>query len=439
MLAPLLYNLLLLAASPLLLLYLGYRLGVQGKSRQGLGERWGGVPRLGPPPAAGRIWVHAVSAGEMVAAAAVVRRLHELDPKIEVAVSTTTPAGRQQAERLLPAAVARFYFPFDFLPCTLAALLRIRPTVVCPIETEIWPNWLWLARVLGCRAALVNGQFADKGFRRARHARPLYRWALHRLNALHVQTARAAERALFLGAPPERLRVAGNVKFEQTISALPAETEALLRRRLELDSGRPVWVAGSTHPGEEDQVLDAFQQAHTCAPELVLLLAPRHIERAPDVLAAVRARGWSADRRSSTETGPVEVLVLDTMGELAAVYALASVVFVGGSLAPIGGHDILQPLFHGRPVLFGPHMHNQHDLARLALDSGAALQVTDARELAAAVGRVCTDVCFCDDLAAAGRLLLADNAGAARAAAELLRSLARPGMSGGREPALGAR
>ena len=436
MLPALLYNLLLFLLSPLGLLYLAYRLLVLRKSREGLPERLGWSPRLGPPPPGGRVWFHAVSAGEAVAAAAVVRRLRALAPDLEYVVSCTTPAGRAQLDRLLPEATARFYFPFDLLPCVLLALLRVRPTVVCPVETEIWPNWLFWARTLGCRAALVNGQIADKGFQRARRGRWLYGWALHQFDALWMQTERAAERARFLGGPSARIRVAGNVKFEQQTAVPAGSTADLVRTRLDLQGSRRLWIAGSTHPGEETELLAAFRQLRGELPDLVLLLAPRHVQRAPEVLAEVRAAGFRADLRSAPGRDPVEVLVLDTMGELSGLYALADVVFVGGSLAPIGGHDILQPLFFGKPVLFGPHMHNQHDLARLALEANAVVQVADGPALVEAVRRLLTDAARRRELEAAGRRLLTENAGAAQACAAVVASLARQATGAGPLPEL---
>jgi 3-deoxy-D-manno-octulosonic-acid transferase len=196
---------------------------------------------------------------------------------------------------------------------------------------------------------------------------------------------------------------------------------------LGLADRRPLWVAGSTHPGEEEQVLAAFRAARTAVPSLALLLAPRHIERTEAVLELVRANGWQAERRSlapATAT-PCDVLVLDTMGELSSLYALGQVVFVGGSLASIGGHDILQPIFQGCPTLFGPHMHNQQDLARLALEAGAAVQVADAEALGAEITRLLTDPAAHQQLRANGERLREQNRGAAVECAHLLVELAR--------------
>lgn len=436
-LAPLLYNAALFAASPLLLGYLLYRLVWRGKSRAGLAQRFGAAPRLGPPPAAGRVWLHAVSAGEMVAAAPIARELVSLSPGTEIILSSTTPAGFAQARRLVPEAAAHFFFPFDFLPCVRWALARTRPTVVASVETEIWPNWLREARRRGARVALLNGKISDRNFRRASRVRPLYRWALGLFDAMMMQTAVDRERATSLGALERRLRVGGNTKFEQEVTRLDPRREAQVRAELGLTAGEPLWIAGSTHAGEEAQVLDAYVRTRTHIPNLRLLIAPRHIERADEVAATIEQSGFLTLRRTQAAAAspsapptpntqhskPPPVVLLDTIGELAAFYALADVVFVGGSLVTIGGHDVLQPLLHGKPTLFGPHMHNQRDLAAQTLAAGAAVQVADADALADEVARCLTDPDHVAALTRAGANLLTQHRGAARSAAELLVTL----------------
>jgi 3-deoxy-D-manno-octulosonic-acid transferase len=434
LLMPLVYNLALLLASPLLLGVLVYRVLVLKKSREGLHERFGWMPSLAPPPPAGRLWLHAVSAGEAVAAAAIIERLRKESPGLQIVLSTTTPAGRKQAERVRHHLAALVYFPFDLLPCVLLALGRLKPTAVAAVETEIWPNWLWLSRATGRRTALVNGQITHRGYSRASRVAWLYRWCLSCLDGLLMQHDEAATRVLALGAPSKSTRAAGNVKFDQPHLDPTPETRRLIEDALGLgrDRGngrRNVWVAASTHPGEDELVLTAFRQVRERIPGACLILAPRHIERSEQVAALAAAGGWNHGRRtelpSSAAGGePLDVLVLDTMGELAGLYALADVAFVGGSLVPIGGHDCLQPLFHGTPVAFGPHMHNQRDLARATVQAGAAVEVKDAAGLADEVTRLCADSVAAAEMRAAGLRVLEANRGAALECAIILARLA---------------
>jgi 3-deoxy-D-manno-octulosonic-acid transferase len=445
------YNLLLTLLSPVAAGYLLYRLMLRGKSREGLGERLGAAPVLGPPGPDGRVWIHAVSAGETVAAAPVVRELRARAPELEVIVSSITPAGHAQARRLIPEASRWFYFPFDFVWCVERALSRAHPDVFVAVETEIWPNFLHAARRRGVRTVLINGRFSDRGFRRAARLRPLYRWALASVERFAMQSALDRERGIVLGALPERLQVVGNTKFDQNVPQLSAEEAAAARATFDWEPGRPLWIAGSTHPGEEEQILDAYTAVRHDVPDLTLMIAPRHVERADEIEALIRARGMRVMRRTgvgkavslpSESLGQADsllhsVALLDTVGELAGFYALADVVFVGGSLIPKGGHDILQPLFHGKPTLFGPHMHNQRDMTTLALAAGAVLQVADADELAHQVRRLLTDTPARTALRAGAERLLAANRGAAQRSAEVILEMLDERAPGVRRWALG--
>ena len=426
----LLYNAGQALLSPALAMYLGYRLMVQGKSREGFCQRLGALPRLGPPPPAGRIWLQAVSAGEVAAAAPIIRHLRRRPTPPEVVLSTTTPAGQEQARRLQLDLAACCYFPFDFWPCVVAGLNRLQPTAIASVETEIWPNWLQAAGQRGVGTALVNGRFSDRGFRRAHPFRCLYRWPLRRLDALLMQSDRDAERARRLGGPEDRLRVVGNAKFEQNVPPLDAAEARRLRGELGLVEGQRLLIGGSTHPGEEAALLDAFAKLLPRFPDLRLLLAPRHLRRADEVERLIRKRGWNCRRRSRTDSPKATrapVVLLDTMGELARLYGLATLAFVGGSLVPVGGHDVLQPLFHGVPPLFGPHMHNQRQFAALTTEAGAAVQVDSAACLSREIASLLDDAERRNRLQAAGRALIRRHAGAARDAAELLADLAAAG------------
>lgn len=445
-----LYNLILL---PVLFPYLAWRLLVRGKSREGLAERFGRVPDLGPPPEEGRIWVHAVSLGETVAATPVVAALRDAMPGAAILVSTTTPTGQAQARRDLPHASLHFYFPFDLPWVTRRVLDRLRPSAIVLMEAEIWPNLLAAARRRGIPVVIANAHLSDRTLRRGARLRPLLAPLFAGITRYLAQSLAIRDRAVALGLPPERAVVSGHTKFDQPVPALgPGEADAI-RAQFGLASGQPLLLAGSTHEGEEELVLDAWETARALIPDLALMLAPRHLVRVPLIRALIDRRGYEVQSRSETAAGalglgvggwersgltpnsqpltPGAVFLLDTMGELAKFYGLASVAFVGGSLVPKGGHDILQPLFHGVPVVFGPHMHNQRALASLCLEAGAARQVASAAELAEAVVALTRDVeCRQRLLAAAERLLVENRGAAARCAAvvaDLIRSRRVPG------------
>lgn len=383
----LLYNLGLFAASPVLVLYVLWRLVILGKARGGWAERLGFI-RI--PPARGRlrVWVHAVSAGEVVAASSLVKAIASLNQNVSIVLSTTTPAGKDMAAAKCPQVEAAFYFPLDLLPCVARALRSVRPDVCVLLESELWPNFLAACARARIPSVVANGRVSDRTWRRASWARPILAWAVRNVSFFAMQSQRDALRIGALGADPSRVSVCGNVKFDQDIPPLPPAEKRQLMTTLGVSDEDLAIVAGSTHPGEEEQVARAFKSIRASCPRARLIIAPRHIARAPQVIQTILRSGLHAHRRTEGPARPGEVVVLDTMGELARVYGLAQAAFVGGSLVPIGGHDILQPVAHGVPVFFGPHMHKQRDAAELALQAGVGFQVKDADELAREMGEL---------------------------------------------------
>jgi 3-deoxy-D-manno-octulosonic-acid transferase len=439
-----LYNLLLL---PILLPYLCWRLIVRGKSREGLAERFGRVPSLGPAPAEGRVWVHAVSMGETVAAMPVVAALRKALPGAAILVSSTTPAGQAQAQRAFPEAALHFYFPID-LPWVAARVLeRIRPSAIVLMEAEIWPNLVTAAQRRGVPVIVANAHLSDRTLRRATRLRSLLSPLFAGITRYLAQSPAIRDRAISLGLPAERVAVVGHTKFDQEMPTLSSEEAAELRSEFGLAPGQPLFLAGSTHEGEEELILDVWEAARRSAPHLALMLAPRHLTRLEEIRSLIEHRGLEVRARSEafgdraavtddtamelcecrqpTAIGPSTVLLLDTMGELAKLYGLAAVVFVGGSLVPKGGHDILQPLFHGVPTVVGPHMHNQRTLVELALGEGAVEQVADADELAKALVRLLGDCCVRAEMQAAAARLLGANRGASTRCAAVVAELVR--------------
>lgn len=391
-----------------------------------LAERLGFVP-LQPGP--DRFWVHAVSVGEVMAAVPLVHALHQRWPDTEVVVSTVTPTGARVARTRLPEATATFAFPLDLGPATARAVRRVRPRCFIALETELWPNLLRTLAVDGTPAILVNGRLSDRSFRRYAWVRPLFRRVLDHVALFCMQSDEDARRIISLGAHPERVVVTGNLKMEAPEGLEGAEQ--LWRRLLHLGPAR-VWIAGSTHRGEEGPILDAFvalREELRGSPEpLCLILAPRHPERVDEVEALGRARGLPLVRRSRIGPGgPNEVIVLDTVGELATLYAVAEVIFVGGSLVPAGGHNVIEAALHAKPIVFGPHMTNFRNAAALLLRARGAFQIRDAGELLPTLRTLLADAATRRRLSEAAWSAVRAHQGACRRTVEALESLLERG------------
>jgi 3-deoxy-D-manno-octulosonic-acid transferase len=375
----------LLLATPWWLLQMARR----GKYRAGLGERLGRVPaRLLRTDPAGCIWVHAVSVGEVLAAAALVERLRARFPRRRVLVSTTTATGQKLARERL-GAESVFYFPLDFAFAIQPYLKLLRPALVVIAETEFWPNFLRLARRSGARVAVVNARVSDRSLPRYRRWRPLLKAVLQNVDLFLAQSEEDASRLTVIGAPAGRVRVSGNLKFDaQAPASLPLVEE--LRRAL--PPPWPVIVCGSTVEGEEPLLLRALEIVLARRPEATFILAPRHPERFDQVAGLLAGSGLKHLRRSRWQGQPLagKILLLDTLGELAAVYAVATVAFVGGSLVPGGGHNILEPAQFGVPILVGPHTENFRDIVTL-FQRGDAVRVAAPRDVAGVLLELLTD------------------------------------------------
>ena len=385
-----------------------------GKYLRTLGDRMGRAPRDMPPGGGPSIWIHAVSVGEVLAARVLVQPLKARLPGHRVFVSTTTLTGNAVARDTVRGADGVFFAPFDFTPPVNRVLDRLDPVLLVLMETEIWPNLIHRARRRGVRIAIVNGRISPRSFPRYRWARPLLRHVLAEVDLFLMQADAHRDRVLAMGAPPERVHVVGNLKYD----ALPeAETPPALRRALGQDGPAPpaLWVAGSTVEGEEDAVLQAFTTLRRRHPRARLLIAPRHPERFAAVADLVARRGLACARRTALSaagwTGG-DVLVLDTLGELAQVYPLATLVFVGGSLADAGGHNVLEPAVAGRAIIVGPHMENFREIAAAFLAEDALVQVRDAAGLMDTSIRLFDDAAARDAMGARAQAIVARNRGA---------------------------
>jgi len=420
------YNLLLMAAMPVVVVWLGWRLLVKGKQIGDWGHRFGLVPRLGSERRP-RIWVHAVSAGEMAAARPVVAALREALPGAAIGVSTHTDTGMAVARRGCPGADALFYLPFDSPDCMGLALWRLRPDLVVVVEKELWPNLLGLARMSGARVLVVNGRVSDRMVGRARYGWGLVRWLYELPDLLCVQSEEDAARLRRLEVSGRRIVTAGNTKVD-TLANRDEEAEARLAEELGV-GGEEVWlVAGSTHPREEEEVVEAFRRIRQELPSARLLLAPRHLERAGAVWEMVRGRGLEVARRSEGGAARSEaVVLLDTMGELRAAYGFATAGFVGGTLVPVGGHNLLEPVASERAVLFGPHTANCADVADLVVEEGVGFRIGDAAELAERFLRIARDGELRGRVACRARALIEAQRGASTRCAAAARALLAEG------------
>jgi 3-deoxy-D-manno-octulosonic-acid transferase len=364
-----------------------------------LRERFGFLPAELHQNSSGAIWIHAVSVGETMAIANLVHEIARRFPQKKIFLSHVTPAGREAGEKRIPEVSGRFYLPFDWAWSVRRTLCTIRPSVLIIVETELWPNLLRCAKEYRAHVALVNARVSDRSFGRYRALRPLLRYALDNLECVCAQTARDAERFKEIGMKPDRVAVTGNLKFDAA-SAPEAEFAGTLRNALAAAGQGPVLIAASTMPREEDLVLGAWQAVRARFPKALLVLAPRHTARFEEVENLLKAKSFTGVRRSSFAPGAraladalssADVLLLDTIGELAGLFGIADVVFMGGSLVPTGGHNFLEPAFWAKPILFGPHMHNFRDVTELFLGENAALQVSNAEELSQIVSALFAD------------------------------------------------
>ena len=404
-----LYSLALYAATPLVLARLLVRSLRLPAYRRRWRERFGIVP--GRPPA-GAVWFHAVSVGEAQATLPLVRALRARWPGLPVAVTTTTPTGSERVRELYGDEVYHCYLPYD-LPSAVARFLsRLAPRAAGVMETELWPNLFRACARRAVPVVVANARLSARSAAGYRRVRPFIARVLADTRLIAAQSEADAARFRDLGADPARVAVTGSVKFDIRLPPSLREQAEALRRQLGAE--RPVWIAASTHEGEEEQVLDALAQVRHGEPDVLLVLAPRHPERCDRVAALCRRRGLALVRRS--EGRPVAtstaVYLLDTLGELTLFYGAADVAFVGGSLVPRGGHNVLEAAAQGIPVVIGPHTFNFALISRQLVEAGAARRVRDAGQCAAAVADLLRDPNLRHDMGERGRALVDANRGA---------------------------
>lgn len=385
-----------------------------------VGQRFGfGFPSLPE----GTVWVHAVSVGEVQASAPLVRNLLERFPDRRLLVTTVTPTGAERARSLFGDRVEHCYIPFETPDAVGRFFAAIRPSFAMIMETEIWPNLYHGCGSRGIPLILVSARISPRSVGSYRRLLPLFRETLSHGILIAAQSEADAERFLSLGASPERTWVTGNIKFDITMPATLADDGRALRDTAW--PGRPVWVAASTHEGEEAQVLDAHARIRRDQPDALLLLVPRHPPRFSNVAALLQKRGISYVTRTSGRPceSDTAVYLVDTMGELPLMYAASQVAFVGGTLVPVGGHNLLEPAGLGVPVVTGPHLYNTQEIADMFAAVGASALVADATELADAVGGLLADPAMAREQGEKGRAIVENNRGSLQRLLVLLEPL----------------
>ncbi len=426
----LLYSLLLTLGFVLLLPRFAIDAFRSGKYVTGLKERLGNLPRI-PSDGHSIVWLHCVSVGEARAAQSLVHALMERFPSTRLVVSTTTVTGQKVASEIFARqAAAVFYFPIDWAWTVRRALRAIRPSAVLIMETELWPRLLRECRQQQIPVALVNGRISERSFGRYKRIRPFIQRVLNDLTLAIMQSAEDAKRIRDLGMSEDRLKLSGNLKFDSAnASADPALTNEI-RDQFDFNRTSPLIVAASTHRPEEEVLLAAFRQLRKSHPAARLLIAPRHPERFSEVASLLSDSGFVSARRSdkgSTQDAISDVVLLDTIGELGAVYSLADLVFVGGSIAPHGGHNVLEPAALGICTITGPYTHNFAWITKAMLAKDALIQLPEksdsATELVSVMNQLLSDQTRRQELGARAKSVCENNQGATAKTIEMISPL----------------
>jgi 3-deoxy-D-manno-octulosonic-acid transferase len=378
----LLYNIFLtfflILSSP----YFFFRSLVQKRFRNGLIQRIGLFPNLSNERT---IWVHAASIGEVFCSLPLVRRIKKELPHCKICLTTMTLAGNKTAKTSIPEADVVLFLPVDH-PFTIGrAIQRIQPRLLLIAETELWPNLLRSCGKKGIPIILFNGRISQKSFRRYLLFQFFFREYLRYINLFLMQTEEDRNRIIEMGAPSGKTKVLGNLKFDQTFPSFSQEALVEMAESLDLQGKERALIAGSTHSGEEEILLSLFKDLRKIYADLILILAPRHLDRIEEVEKILKKEGILWTRKTGCSVGerkgPPEVILLDTMGELMKLYSLGTLVFVGGSLVPVGGHNPLEPLFFKKCVLFGPHMFNFLEISHRLIEAEGAIQVKGKEDL----------------------------------------------------------
>ena len=384
----------------------------KGKMHADFGERFGRYSkekREALAASKGAIWIQAVSVGEVATCAGLIKKLKERFPDKKIVLSTITKTGNNLARRLFRDDAVIIYFPLDLSWIVKKVIALVDPCLYVMVETEIWPNVIKEISRRGVPSMIINGRISDRSFGKYRLAKPFLSGTMKRVGVFCMQSVKDAERIMGLGAPKDRVRVTGNMKFDVEVSIDAGRPESL-KRSMGMADDHMLLVAGSTHRGEETAVLEAFKMLSSEFPRLKLLIAPRHIERSGEVEDAARSAGFDPVLVLSIRNS--NVFILDMIGQLRDVYSIATIVFVGGSLVPHGGQNPVEPAALGKPVIFGPHMFNFREISASLLDSGAAILIKGPKELSGSIKSLLLDPVKRSEMAKRAGSVIADKRGA---------------------------
>ena len=407
------YRIALYVALPLVMLRLLWRALRDRRYFENVRQRFGFIGAIEPRIQPGGVWIHAVSVGEVNAATPLVERLLENYPDKAITITTMTPTGADRVTKTFGARVQHCYLPYDYPGAVRRFLETLRPRLGIVMETEIWPNLIARCHRVGVPIMYVNVRVSRRSHRGYHRFQPLIRPALQQINRFAVQGRADAKRLVHLGAPESAISITGNLKFDVVLPPSIGEAAQSVRRNLGRE--RPVWVAGSTHEGEEAQILEAFARIRTEFKSLLLVIVPRHPQRFNAVFRLCARHNYRTVLRSQVpgQIPPdTDIYVANTMGELPLLIAAADVAFIGGSLAPVGGHNILEASAAGIPVVFGRYMFNFAEIADLLLQHAAGIQVMNGYELSEVIRRLLADPLLREQYVNQGKELVEKNRGA---------------------------
>ena len=420
------YNILLFSVSFLALPFILFAMLSTKKYRSGLSQKVGFVPDSILSKLAGErpVWIHAVSVGEVMTTIPLIRKLKKKYPDQKIVLSTVTVTGNYTATLNAKEADAVIYFPFDYPFIVTRVIRTINPKLFITLETELWPNFLRALKRNHIPSVVISGRISKDSYQRYRWTRFFFSKVLENIDAFYMQTDVDARRIIDIGAPRDRVVTVGNLKFDQSLPIVTPEEKAQLYSTLYVNEEHKIFIAGSTHRGEEDIILDIFKTLRKSHPDLLLILAPRHPERFNEVSHLIIRHKFKGIKRTAlteqAQTNPYDVILLDTIGELSKLYSIGTIIFVGGSLVPIGGHNVLEPVVHKKAVLFGPHMDNFLEISSHLKDNGGGLQVHTKEELLTHAQKLLSDDTVRNDLGEKAFEIISRNQGAIEKAMEII-------------------